>query len=494
MKRSLGLAFGAGLAAAAGQAPLGLWWLAVPAYALVTYLVIRAPNARAGFLWAWAAGVGHFGAALSWIVQPFFVDPVRHGWMAPFALVLMAGGLALFWGLAGWAAVRRGGRICRALLFGLCLTLAEALRGMVLTGFPWALPGHIWIDTPVMQAAAWIGPNGLTLLTLVLALLPVAFARRGVATAILMLAVVWSAGLLRLAGPEPEPRGVTLRLVQPNAEQSLKWDPDEAERLFRLQLDFTAAQPAPDLVIWPETALPYLLDPGRDAAAAVARAAQGVPVALGAQRVEGGAAYNSLAVIGAGGALTGLYDKAHLVPFGEYMPMGDVLHAWFGLSAFAARQGHGYAAGPGPRLLDLGDLGKVLPLICYEAVFPNDLRAAPGRADWILQITNDAWFGTLTGPFQHAAQARLRAVEQGLPLVRVANTGVTQVVDARGRVIAGLAFGTAGWLDAALPGALPPTFFARHGDTALLLLLMILALALLTISKHRPLDAYGGRA
>ncbi|MBD3766142.1 MAG: apolipoprotein N-acyltransferase, partial [Rhodobacterales bacterium] len=182
-----------------------------------------------------------------------------------------------------------------------------------------------------------------------------------------------------------------------------------------------------------------------------------------------------------------VYDKHHLVPFGEYMPAGDLAYGMFGIAAFAAQQGAGYSPGPGARVLDLGGaLGRVLPLICYEAVFPQDLHAAPERADWILQVTNDAWFGRWSGPFQHLAQARLRAVEQGLPLIRVANTGVSAVIDARGRVLRALPLGEAGFLDAALPAALPAPPHARWGDGPLVLLLAGLGLGLAVRRRVQP--------
>jgi apolipoprotein N-acyltransferase len=175
------------------------------------------------------------------------------------------------------------------------------------------------------------------------------------------------------------------------------------------------------------------------------------------------------------------------VPFGEYIPFGDHLHDWFGLTAFAAQVGAGYSAGPGPRVIDLGPaIGTVAPLICYEAIFPRHLNALPERPDWILQITNDAWFGTLTGPWQHAALARLRAIEQGLPVVRVANTGLTVVWDARGRQVAALPFGEAGQLTLpAIPGALPPTAHARLGEWPFLVCLAALGLGLVVIRLSR---------
>jgi apolipoprotein N-acyltransferase len=199
-------------------------------------------------------------------------------------------------------------------------------------------------------------------------------------------------------------------------------------------------------------------------------------VVVGIQRESAGLFYNSLRVLEGEGSEFTWYDKAHLVPFGEYMPLGDLAYDWFGLRAFAAQAGNYYSAGPGPQVLDLGRFGKVLPLICYEAIFPRFVAAAPERADWILQATNDAWFGVWTGPFQHFDQARLRSIEQGLPLIRVANTGVTAVIDARGRVIGQLPFGVAGHLDTGIPGALPPTLYARWGDGPVFMLLAGLAL------------------
>ncbi|QYK41428.1 MAG: apolipoprotein N-acyltransferase [Paracoccaceae bacterium] len=486
-----GAAFGLGAVAATGQAPLSFWWLALPALSVLTLAVARAATPRQAAALALWAGAGHFGLGLSWIVEPFLVDAPRHGWMAPLAVVLMAFGLALFWAVAGWMSARLQGVAARAMGFALALTAVEAARGVVLTGFPWALPGHVWIGTPVMQAAAHVGANGLTLIAAVAAALPVAFRWRGGGAAAAMVAGLWVWGSVRLADvPAPPPDAPVLRLVQPHAEQHLKWDADLARRHLDVALDLTRGNPGapvPDLVIWPETALPYVLDSAPGALALIAEAGGGAPVAVGAQRSDGGwRAWNSLAVIGPDGGVGAVYDKHHLVPFGEYMPMGDLLFAWFGLRAFAAQEGHGYSAGPGPALLDLGPgLGRVLPLICYEAVFPAALRAPGGRADWILQITNDAWFGTLTGPYQHLAQARLRAVEQGLPLVRVANTGVSAVIDARGGVVATIPLGVRAARDLTLPVAAPPTIYARYGETPFWLLWAGCAAMAFAVSRRR---------
>jgi apolipoprotein N-acyltransferase len=470
-----------GAVMAAGQAPLGWWWVSLPALAVFLHLLANAPRGR-GWL-AWFGGAGYFAAALAWIVEPFLIAPEIHGWMAPFAVVFLSFGLALFWAVASLGA--RG----RFPLIGLAvgLTLVEGARGYVLTGFPWAMIGHVWIGHAPAQVAALIGPSGLTLFTLLAAVLLAQRRAVPVGLGLALVAAGFGFGLWREAQPEPEPRMAILRLVQPNAEQGLKWDPDQARQFFDRQLSFTAAGSRPDLVIWPETAVPYLLEDNPVVGELIAEAGRGSPVAVGVQRVAGRQFWNSLAMIGPGGKVTANYDKHHLVPFGEYIPFGDVLYDWFGLVAFAAQQGNGYSPGPGPLVLDLGgSLGKALPLICYEAIFPQGLRAAPERADWILQITNDAWFGTWSGPFQHLAQAQLRAIEQGLPLVRVANTGVTAVIDARGRIVDSLPMGEAGYLDARLPGALPPTPYARWGEGPVLLLLLGLAIGLWAAARRRP--------
>ncbi len=475
-----------GAVMALGQAPLGAWWLSLPALGLLLRHLARQGAGAAAWM-GWFAGAGYFALALNWITAPFMVDAARDGWMAPFALVLMAFGLALFWAAAAGLALRS-----RAPLLGLVagFAAAELARGYVLTGFPWALIGHIWIDTPMAQIAALVGPSGLTLVTLVLASLVALWRPIPVVGALVLALALWSFGLWRLARPDPAAPGVILRLVQPNAAQDAKWDPDHAQEFLNRLMAATKAPPSAsngkiDMVIWPETALPYLVIDNPDLPEIIARAASGAKVAVGLQRVDGVRGWNTLQVFGPGGSLLASYDKHHLVPFGEYIPLADLAYDWFGIDDFAAKAGNAYSAGPGPQVLDLGGtLGTVMPLICYEAVFPQDLRAAV-RPGWLLQITNDAWFGTLSGPFQHAAQARLRAVEQGLPLVRVANTGVTQVVDARGRVTASLPFGTQGFLDAALPGALPPTPYARFGEWPVLVLLAGLGVALM-VKGRRP--------
>jgi apolipoprotein N-acyltransferase len=481
-KRRGVLAFGLGAVAALGQAPLGFWWATLVALAGLVWLLDHVPDRRGAFWTGLWAGTGHFALALTWIVEPFLIDIVRHGWMAPFAVVLLSTGLGLFWGAAALLArvLPRPGPG-----FVIAFVALEWLRGVIFTGFPWAMLGHVWIGTPLDQLAALGGPSFLSLLTLLAASLPVIWRWRGGVASAALLAAGLAFGLWRLAQPLPPPGDLALRLVQPNAEQSIKWEAARAQEFLDRLLTLTAQGSPADLTIWPETAVPYMLEYSPEVADMIVGASGGRPVALGIQREEAGRFYNSMRVLEGEGDETARYDKAHLVPFGEYIPFGDLAYDWFGLRAFAAQAGNTYSPGPGPQVLNLGRFGRVLPLICYEAIFPRDVNAAPQRADWMLQITNDAWFGIWTGPFQHFAQARLRAVEQGLPLVRVANTGMTAVVDARGRVVDQLPFGTLGALDARIPGALTPTVYARWGDGPVALLLAGLAL-LAMMGRRRP--------
>jgi apolipoprotein N-acyltransferase len=357
------------------------------------------------------------------------------------------------------------------------------------------LPGHIWIGLPPGQTAALWGATGLTLLTLLAAALPVVARGAGLAAAVALLAGAWAWGAVRLAAPLPPEREATLRLVQPNAAQAAKWDPDLAGMFFRRLLALSSAPPAPGappprLVIWPETSVPWLLDRSPELLPVIGAAGQGAPVVVGIQRTDGGRrGWNTLAVVTPAGALGAVYDKHHLVPFGEYMPAGDWLDRILGIRALAAAEGFGFSAGEGPAVIDFGPgLGRAVPLICYEVIFPGIPRTAQtaeGRADWLVQITNDAWFGTLTGPYQHLALARLRAVEQGLPLLRAANTGISAVIDARGGLAASLPLGAQGAIDAALPGALPPTPYARWGEGPVGVLLGLCALGL-AIAARRP--------
>lgn len=485
-------AVGAGALVALGLAPWNLWWLALPALAALTGIVSTAATARAGARLGWLGGLGYFLTALFWIVEPFLIDIARHGWMAPFALVLMAGGMALFWGLAGAFAGLMPTAARRAPAFALALAATDLLRAYIFTGFPWAQIGQILVETPMLQLAAIAGPGGLSLLVALAAALPSLGTTRprralGAAAAVLGLGLVWIWGQARLDTPvPPRPDPFFVRLVQPDADQHLKWREDMWRVFFDRQVMLSrepSARPL-DLIVWPETSVPFLIEDAAPFFEDMALSTGGVPLAVGIQRRDAGRYYNSLALTDDKGRVTGVYDKWHLVPFGEYVPFGDAM-ATFGITAFAAQAGNGYSAGPASRTLETARSGRILPLICYEAVFPQDLRVAGPRPDWILQITNDGWFGTISGPYQHLAQARMRSVEQGLALLRSANTGISAVIDARGRVLRSLPLGATGVLDVEVPPSAPPTLYARTGDSPLALALIAALVALLFGRRHR---------
>lgn len=471
------LAAMAGLACGAGQAPLQVWPLALLALAIAVWLWRQTTTPRAAAFVGWCFGFGAFLSATFWIAEPFLVDPARHGWMIPFALFGMAGGLALFWSAAFYCAKRLAVFGQGLLALTVMWSLAELMRGFVFTGFPWALPAYIWLDTPVAQLAAYIGPYGLSAVTFGLAALSVqAYVLRswqGVILPILALVAVFGIGALRFAQPLPQDTDHSLRIVQPNAAQHLKWDPAFIPIFFDRALELSDPKDA-DLIIWPETSVAAPLYAAGAYLDQIADRTATVPVVVGVQRVSGHRGYNSAAVIDANGVVTQIYDKRHLVPFGEYMPLPRIMNA-LGLRSFTAQEGFGFSAGDTEVLFDFGPLGKALPLICYEAIFPRDTHSI-ARPDWLLQITNDAWFGTLSGPQQSLAQARFRAIETGLPMVRAANTGISAVTDARGEVQAFLPLGQAGSLVARLPRALAPTPYVRSGERGVLAFLSLLAL------------------
>lgn len=468
-----------GALAALGQAPWNLWPLTFLALAVVYGLYTHAPDWRRAASIGFWSGAGYFALSLSWIVEPFFVDIVRHGWLAPFAILGVSFGFAIFWALSLGVARALGGG---ALAWIGAFTAFEALRGWLMTGFPWAQVGHVLISTPWLYWSSWAGALGLILLVLVgaSAIWNIFAGRRLIGGAtVLALACLFVAG----AGLTPPPTTADqmadapiVRLIQPNAPQHEKWDPDKIQGFYDRQVAFTA-EPGengrPDMVIWPETALPVLLNHAEETLAAIATAAQGSEVVLGLRRLEGDRIFNSLIFMDREGKLAGLYDKHHLVPFGEFMPLGGLL-AKFGIKGLAAETGAGFSSGPGAQVLEMGSIGKALPLICYEGVFARNILSAPERPNVLLMITNDAWFGKVSGPYQHLAKARLRSVEQGLPMVRAANTGVSAVIDGAGHILVEIPLGKAGWIDAPLPPALAATPYSRLGDMPFVALALLL--------------------
>ena len=510
LRRSV--AFAAGAASVLAMAPFFLWpilWITLPALVWLIDGATEPPARRA--LWgraaaaaavSWWFGFGYFLAGLFWVGEAFLVEAETFAVLLPVAVTLLPAGMAMYHAAAGAlaACLWRAGP-SRVLLLALSLSAMEWLRGHAFSGFPWNVLGYaLTYPLPLMQGAALLGVYGLTLVAiLVFALPPVlwgdapagAAGRRARAIAILAalvpLAMLAAYGSVRLAlAPTATVPGVHIRIVQPSVPQREKWRPENQGRIFRdhLGLSATNTEGHPDglagitHVIWPEAAMPFLPLDYPDALAAIGRLLPRgtllITGALRAQPAPPGAThprqfFNSLLVFGEGGSLVGVYDKLHLVPFGEYLPMQGLLES-IGLQQLTRIRG-GFETGPKPRpLLDIPGLPAAAPLICYEVIFPAAVVQGTARPGMLLNVTNDGWFGNTTGPRQHLHQARIRAVEEGLPLLRAANNGVSAAIDAHGRVLAKLGLNERGVIDVALPVALSVTVYAIFKDFGFLVL------------------------
>lgn len=438
------------------------------------WLIGRAPGWRAAAWWGFGFGFGHHLAGLYWITHSLFTDIGRWWWLVPVAAPGIALPVAIFSAIPAWVAWRMPEGWPRVLGFAGAWVAAEMLRGVMFTGFPWNLLGTVWAFHALpLQPASLIGVHGLSLMTVLLASLPILRSRPALAGGAAVLTLWMGFGAWRLAQPVPADHEIRLVLVQGNVAQDTKWDPARRMPIFQRYLDLSAegaraevtAHPGqPVLVIWPETASPFLLaqDPAAMRLAGAVLPPAGLLLA-GTVRAEWGAdgrlreLFNSLVALDPSGQAVGVFDKAHLVPFGEYMPLGGILPIRM------VTGGVDFSAGRGPEVLRLpGGLPSPGPLICYEVIFPGRV-VGEERPAWLLNVTNDAWFGLSAGPYQHLAAARLRAVEEGLPMVRAAQTGISAVFDATGRERARLALGESGRAAAALPAALPATLFAQGG-------------------------------
>ena len=442
---------------------------------------------RSAFWRAWLAGLAYFYISTSWVGEAFQVDAASHGWQGPFAVGFLAGGLGLLFGAAGlayrWLAPQ-GAR--RALAFAAIFALEEWVRGHLLTGFPWDLVGEAWrAGSAMSQCAALAGAYGLTLITLVLATAPVvafdlATPRREriwtLGGAFALFLAIWSYGAIRLALARPAETNVVVRIVQADIDQKEKWKPENLASILGAYSHLTSAPAGrrPDLVIWPEGAIPASMNdylaPNTWTRIAVEQAlSPGQILLLGGYRGEDSASglsyYNSLAALrrtGAGIEVVGVYDKHRLVPFGEYFPM-DQLASVLGLKKLV-HVGDGFSAGPRPRPLKLPGFPAVQPLICYESLFPALPAQVSDRPAAIVNISNDAWFGATSGPLQHLNIASYRAIETGLPMVRATPTGVSAVIDPYGRALSTLPHGAKAVLDGAMPAPAPSPPYALIGD------------------------------
>lgn len=501
----------AGAATGLSLAPLHLLPFAF-GHAVLLAAVASAPNVRGAALRAWLWALGYHVAGLHWIANAMLVNAGEHAWLIPFANLGLPAVIALYAAVAG-AVARRLFRDGWPLWLGFSGLYAavEWVRGHALTGFPWNLPSATvdgWL--PLLQPASLVGAYGLSLLVLLVTTAPAlwwdaACARRsrivGTALAGILLVAMAGWGLVRAAaipqitdagGSVP---GVVVRVVQGNVPQREKWNPllkpEHLGRYLRLSdagrpadirspgLELSAA---PTVVVWPETAVAHLIgDPGEVIPVLAPAVPAGGSLLFGAPRVaragQVSSVYNSIFSIetpdGAAPEVAWIFDKAHLVPFGEYVPLRDIIPV-----NPIVQSRRDFSPGPGPRTLDLAGAPPVSLLVCYEAIFPNGAVESGRRPGWLLNATNDAWFGHWSGPYQHLAIVRLRAIEQGLPMIRAANTGISTVIDSAGRIVASMNIGVTGSLDTLLPSAAPTTPYGIIGDNPFVLMVVsMLALA-----------------
>ena len=464
-----------------GHAPFNLWFLSFAAICLCIMKITKQRERSNIALYTLFLGVGYFSLTLNWIVEPFFVDFISHAWIAPFAIFFISLVMALFWYIFSLVFAPMGPRW--ALLLG--VATAEYFRSFVLTGFPWGTIASLFVNSPLGQLLAIIGPFGLGLFVFVIAIYFISSIEAKNISATICGILLFS--LLLFWGWQRQNQQVqftdkTILLVQPNAPQSEKWDESLAPIFFNRMIRATEEANTVDLVVWPESAIYQPLNSADELLGAIDETSSGMSVAFGALRFDENENLLNSLVLRKGGDEQLIYDKSILVPFGEYLPLSGVLSN-FGLSSMVNSYGSGFTRGRGPDLIEVETDLHFQPLICYEAIFPSILRATLSRPDFILQITNDAWFGRFSGPYQHLQILKMRAIETGLPVARSANTGISAIISANGTIIGSLPLETEGSLELALPKAFQPTIYYNWGDS--IFFIMILSLLLMHLIHKR---------
>jgi len=496
-------AFVAGAIAACGFQPLGLWPLTLVGFAGLIWLIGEAPRLRSALARGWWFGVGHFTLGLNWIATAFTYQSAMPAWLGWVAVVLLSLYLALYPAVAAGLAWKygRAGPVALVLWFAAAWIVTEWLRASLFTGFAWNPVGAALLDAGgIAGTAKLVGTYGLSgIATLAAGAALLAVRRRWKAAALVGAPILTAALLLwPMRATEPSATATAIRLVQPNISQTDKWRPGfEEEIMRRLERLSNAGANEPRLLLWPEIAIVEQLEdarlhPGFQREAAWTRAEVMSMIGPRDLLLAGGMAVNSRDGVRASGAtnsvyaidgtrgILGRYDKAHLVPYGEYLPMRPLLTA-IGLSRLAPGD-LDQDAGPGPRTLDLPIVGKVGFQLCYEIIFSGEVVDRANRPNFLFNPSNDAWFGAW-GPPQHLAQARLRAVEEALPVLRATPTGITSVIDADGRLVASLPPAREGFLDARLPQPRAATPFARFGNVLPLLFALLLAAGAIAVRR-----------
>lgn len=508
-----GIALLAGALSTLAMAPFNAWPVLFLTFPVAVWLIDGAGAGRWGgapaAAWTgWWFGLGYFVVGLYWIGKAFLVDAETFAWLMPFAVLGLPAYLALFTAL-GFALARLlwTRDATRILALAISLTVSEWLRAHVLTGFPWNTFGYALTEPLALaQTASLIGLWGLTFVAVAIFASPAALidgTSRGrkpwiaPVMAFAVLVVMGGFGIARLSRePTRMVAKVRLRIMQPNLQQDVRFNYSAKAAVMQKYLTLSDRSSGPQstgvrdatVLIWPESAFPFFLTREADAMAQIAALLpKGTVLITGSVRAPDlppgtriTRAYNSIYIIDHDGNVLSVYDKLHLVPFGEYLPFQDWMEM-LGFQQLTKVQG-GFIPGTTRHSMPIPGMPRVLPLICYEAIFPDTVAGRDDRPGWIVNLTNDGWFGISTGPYQHLQQARLRAIEQGLPVVRAANTGISAVIDPLGRIVARLDLGIEGVLDSALPSANPPTIYARAGDVPAVIMI---AIAMVFVIRRR---------
>lgn len=503
VKRSLPylLSLTGGWLAAFSMPPAGLWPCLFAGLSILFYQWFQAKNYRSAFFHGYLFGIGYFTTGLWWIGNALLVEGNDFWWVWPISVIGLPALLSFFTALflSITKIFHRQVRLSTWIGFAAFLTLSEWTRGTIMTGFPWNLYGYAWSNVPqILQSVSVFGAYGLTFLTAVIASAPgfLYLARRDrlrraatLAITCLIAASLYGYGTWRLTHETAFNEDVVVRVVQPNIEQSLKWDQSLIIPHFEKHLGLSAKEKTDRtlLIVWPETAIPPVLIDHPDARDRIEflLSSQGGGEAylltgalLHNQDERGSRYYNALIAYDKKADIRAVYAKTHLVPFGEFIPFQE----WIPLKPVVQFQG--FERGNGPTTYNVGTAPAFSPLICYEVIFSGHATDRKARPDMITVVTNDGWYGDSAGPYQHFFQVRIRAIEEGLPAVRSANTGISGIIDPYGRVVAKSELFEETALDASLPLPLPPTLFAYAGNGLWLAVLISIILAAAARSRR----------
>ncbi|WP_244627959.1 apolipoprotein N-acyltransferase [Lentilitoribacter sp. Alg239-R112] len=506
------IAFGAGAVLNLALAPIHFFAIIFISFPILIWLLDGASGQPdkglinrqiPAFFSGWSFGFGYFVGGLWWLANAVITGGDGAYWAVPFAIFGLPAFLAIFFGCAtAFARMFWKDNISRILLLSASLGIFEFLRGHIFTGFPWNTLGYLSMPSPIaMQSVEIVGIYGMTILTVVVASTPALFATKtGLKTGLFISSILITLhvgyGLIasHFNGPETTSSHI-VRIVQPSINQSEKWDTTKREEIFETYLKLTADDEAegserPSIIIWPETSVPYILTKTPDALAQIADTLElGQTLIVGAVRLEGDGLnptdkyYNSIHVIDDEGQILDSADKAHLVPFGEYLPFEKFARN-IGLTPLAETFG-GYTAATGQKTLKLRDGTELLPLICYEAIFPAYTGDNQTTAQFIVNVTNDAWYGISPGPYQHLQQAQARSIESGLPMLRAGNNGISAVIDNRGSILSGMGLNFVGFIDHSVPPKRGTIWSEQSRIYAFLLILALIGVVILRMHLQR---------